>query len=60
MIARMQLLALVSLVLSQAAWWAWALPQGLDLAWAGMGVFAGMYVLGLGLPFVLMHAVNRG
>ncbi|MGL6203836.1 MAG: esterase/lipase family protein, partial [Giesbergeria sp.] len=60
MIARMQLLALVSLVLSLAAWWAWALPQGLDLAWAGMGVFAGMYVLGLGLPFVLMHAVNRG
>ena len=32
MIARMQLLALVSLVLSLAAWWAWALPQGLDLA----------------------------
>lgn len=59
MIARMQLLALVSLVLSLAAWWAWALPQGLDLAWAGMGVFAGMYVLGLGLPFVLMHAVNQ-
>ena len=59
MIARMQLLALVFLVLSLAAWWAWALPQGLDLAWAGMGVFAGMYVLGLGLPFVLMHAVNQ-
>ncbi len=59
MIARMQSLALVSLVLALIAWWAWALPQGLSLALAGLVVFVCWYALGLGLPFVLMHAVNR-